>query len=403
MKILFVHTLYSPDVVGGAEIVLQSLAEGIKARGIDVAILTTTDKPGLHRGEVNGIRVWRAGLHNLYWHKYSERPGALKRRLWHAMDTYNPLMAKMVKQVVSLERPTVASVHNLPGFSVSAWTALRASGVPIVQVLHDHYLLCPASTMYKHGQNCETQCSICKIMRLPHKAMSQNISGVIGVSKYILNRHLDAGYFNGVKNRKVIYNTRTAQEIGLLATREVTLDRNRPLRFGFIGTLSPVKGIEALLQTFSENTFPGSELWVAGTGETGYTDKLKCMASGHPVRFLGRVNPVEFYSQVDIVIVPSLWNEPLGTVILEAMIYGKPIIASNTGGTAEMITHGNNGLLFNQDDPRGLLDMMTQISSNLSLRKRLADGSDSQRIRFMNREYFLDEHILSYLGAEYHG
>jgi len=400
MKILFIHTLYSPDIVGGAEIVLQSLAEGAKSRGIDVAILTTTDKPGLYQDEVNGVRVWRAGLRNLYWPKYSRRPGVIQRRLWHLIDAYNPLMAQLVKKVLSLEQPTVASVHNLPGFSLSAWSALRRSGVPIVQVLHDHYLLCPASTMYKNQQNCIKQCSSCMLMRLPHKSMSQNVSGVVGVSNYILNRHLDAGYFKGVTNRRVIYNTRTAQELGLAGRVGVEKDSDRPLRFGFIGALYPVKGIELLLKTYTEHAFSGSELWVAGTGDIGYVEKLKRMAAEHPVHFLGRVNPADFYPEVDVVIVPSLWNEPLGTVIMEAMIFGKVIIATDSGGTPEMVVNGENGLLFSPDSPADLLSAMKKLCLDRGLTKRLGEGAAKRGARFMARDRFLDEHIACYMAAQ---
>jgi len=403
MKILFIHTLYAPDIVGGAEIVLQSLAEGARSRGIEVAILTTTNKPGLHHDEVNGIRVWRVGLRNVYWHKHSKRPGTIQRRLWHVIDIYNPLMAPFVQKVISLERPTVASVHNLPGFSLSAWSALRRSGVPIVQVLHDHYLLCPASTMYKHQHNCISQCASCKLMRLPHKSMSRYVSGVVGVSNYILSRHLDAGYFEGVTNHRVIYNSRTAREIGLSVRQKIETDSNRPLRFGFIGALNPVKGIELLIRTYTENEFPGSELWVAGAGEIDYVEKLKRIAKGHPVHFLGRINPAEFYTQVDVVIVPSLWNEPLGTVIMEALIYGKVIITTNTGGSPEMIIDGENGLLFNSEKPNELLDAMVRLTASPDLRKHLAEGADRQRARFMDRDHFLDEHISIYMDAERNG
>ena len=399
MKILFFHTFYSPDMVGGAEVVVQSLAEGLMERGIDVAILTTTDKPGLHQDEVNGVRVWRAGLRNLYWHKYNQRPGMVQRRLWHLLDVYNPLMAQTVKKVVLLEKPTVASVHNLPGFSIATWSALNNAAVPIVQVLHDHYLLCPAGTMYRNEKNCISQCSSCMVMRKLHKSMSQNISGVVGVSNYILNRHLDSGYFNGVPNQQVIYNTRTAQELCLTAKTK-TSDGFRPLRFGFIGALNPVKGIELLLQTYMNNFFPGTELLVAGVGDNEYVDKLKLSAAGHAVRFLGRVKPADFYPLVDVVIVPSLWNEPLGTVIMEAMIFGKPVIATDTGGTPEMIIEGENGLLFSPDRPTELLTAMNNLCANQEIRARLSEGASRGAVRFMNRFRFLNEHIAIYMAAE---
>ena len=399
MKILFIHTFYSPDIVGGAEVVLQSLAEGAKARGIEVAILTTTDKPGLHQDEVNGIRVWRAGLRNLYWHKYSQRPNVIERRLWHLIDMYNPLMKKYIRTVVSIEKPTVASVHNLPGFSISAWSALQEAGIPIVQVLHDHYLLCPANTMYRNNQNCKQSCTSCKMMRLPHKSMSQDVSGVVGVSNYLLNRHMDAGYFKGVTNRRVIYNTRTPQELGI--TEDAPSPHPKlPLRFGFIGSLTPVKGIELLLETYTQNSFPVSELLVAGVGDNNYVEKLKRIASGQPVRFLGRVAPCDFYPHVDIVIIPSLWNEPLGTVIMEAMIFGKPVIASNTGGSPEMIVDGVNGILFNPKSPHALLIAMKKLFYNPDLASQVSEEKQKYREKFMNRTYFLDQHLSCYTEAQ---
>jgi glycosyltransferase involved in cell wall biosynthesis len=180
-------------------------------------------------------------------------------------------------------------------------------------------------------------------------------------------------------------------------------DGNRPLRFGFIGAINSVKGIELLLHTYIKNPFHDTELLVAGVGNSEYSDKLKLSATGHTVRFLGRVKPADFYPLVDVVVVPSLWNEPLGTVIMEAMIFGKAVIASNTGGTPEMVVDGENGLLFNPDNPSGLLDAMARLSASQDLRARLAEGADRCRARFMDRDRFLDEHISCYMDAEHYG
>jgi glycosyltransferase involved in cell wall biosynthesis len=392
--------LYYPDNIGGAESVVQSLAEGMKARGIDVAILTTTDKPGLHQNEVNGIRIWRAGLRNIYWYRNNRRAGPIMRKLWHLVDIYNPLMSSMIKEVVSYEKPTVASVHNLPGFSLSTWSVLKDAHIPIVQVLHDHYLLCPASTMFKNQVNCVTQCFSCKLMRLPHKAMSHNIAAVVGVSSYIINRHLKAGYFRNVLELTVIHNTRTPQELGLKESPESERENHRPLRFGFIGMLIPTKGVELLLQTYKRSAFIDSQLFIAGVGDDKYVERLKRLGEGCSVTFMGHVKPVDFYQLVDVLIVPSLWNEPLGAVIMEAMIFGKPVIGSDTGGIAEMVVDYENGLLFNPDEPDGLLRAMERLYVDNNLRKKLSRGAIHSSIKFVSREDFLDKHVAIYLAAE---
>ncbi len=79
MKLLFVSSLYAPDIGGGAEIILQRTVEGLQARGHKVAVLATGAKAGLQQDTINLVRVYRAGLRNFYWHFTTQRPGRLTR------------------------------------------------------------------------------------------------------------------------------------------------------------------------------------------------------------------------------------------------------------------------------------------------------------------------------------
>jgi len=65
--------------------------------------------------------------------------------------------------------------------------------------------------------------------------------------------------------------------------------------------------------------------------------------------FLGKVSEEileEYYKEADLVVVPSLFPELFGLVILEAMSYGKPVIASRIGGIPELVLHEETGFLF---------------------------------------------------------
>lgn len=395
MKVLFLNLFDDPAEGGGAEVVLQDLAQLHAARGIEAVILSTSANSGLHAVERDGVRVWRAGLRNLFRPDVKALPNPAARLLWHALDSYNVLMQPYLKRVLEVERPDVVSIHNLPGWSAAAWRTIADSGIPAVQVLHDAYAICPRTTMYLENRgNCAQQCHTCRLFRLPHRKLSRRVSAVVGVSQFILDRHLQAGYFHGVTEQHVIHNARDARELGV--SNQPGRTPGSALRIGFIGRLDPGKGIEMLLQAFSIAALPNAELWIAGEGVTGYERFLRSRYASNRVHFLGRVSPRDFYSQVDIVIVPSLWNESLGTVIIEALSFGKPVIGSRRGGTPEMINDDENGLLFEPDRPRELVAALQRVASDSSLRSRMSAAAQISAKPFLDRDEWLNRYIELY-------
>ncbi len=400
MKILFLNSFYAPDLVGGAEVVLQSLVEGIASQGIDVTVLTTTDQRGLHRDAINDIPVWRAGLRNLYWHKQSAQPRAfLARQFWRLIDIYNPLMGRYIADVIREERPTVASVHNLAGWSASAWSALLRKNIPIVQILHDYQLMC-RGLMFSEGADCQRQCFGCSLLRMPHKRLSAHLSGVVGVSQSALNRLLNAGYFKGVQEKTVIYNSRTREELDINGDEPPLYLEHNPLRFGYIGALAQHKGIELLVQSFTKAALQDAELYIAGSGDAAYTAKLNEIARTARVKFLGQMHAAEFFNLVDIIVVPSLWNEPLATVVIEAMAFGKPVIASAVGGNPEMITDGVNGIIFDPNHPNQLISAMRLLKRDHLLLEHMSREAAHRSHLFTDRQRFTRQHLEIYSKVE---
>lgn len=163
MKILFLNAFYAPHVGGGAEVILRHLAEGLRRRGCEVAVLATGPDAGLQLQIQDDVRVYRAGLINSYWHYTQQRPSRHARLGWHYRDRYNSAMRRYVREVIDREQPDIVVSNNLTGWSISAWDEISAAGLPIVQVLHDLYLLCPKDTMFNHGKSCQRQCGLCSV------------------------------------------------------------------------------------------------------------------------------------------------------------------------------------------------------------------------------------------------
>src|SRR5690606_22558241 len=115
----------------------------------EVAVLSLVPEKVFEETEVDGVKVYRAGLKNFYWPYGKQRPAIAKRLAWHVRDSYNRAMRAYVREVLQREKPDVVSCHNLAGWSIAVWDEIHQNGVPIVQVLHDMYLLCANSNMFR--------------------------------------------------------------------------------------------------------------------------------------------------------------------------------------------------------------------------------------------------------------
>lgn len=202
MIILFISSLSEKDKGGGAEQSLWNQIKALRNKGHKCILLSTSNYRGLSCTTVDGISVWLANIKNLYWPYTKQKTRRINKFVWHLLDVYNIFMQDYIYKVVHEEKPDIASVHNLPGWSGAVWKTLKDLHVPVVQILHDHYTCCPRATMSINGKNCNSQCCQCKLLRLPHKYLSQNIDAVVGVSSYILHRHLELGYFSQVPIKK---------------------------------------------------------------------------------------------------------------------------------------------------------------------------------------------------------
>jgi glycosyltransferase involved in cell wall biosynthesis len=363
VRVLYVNSLYAPNLVGGAERVMQTQAEAMRAAGHEVAILALSPNAGLHQDFVNGIPVWRAGIRNLYFPfdlTSQGKHGALSRNLWHLVDVYNPLMASYVRKVVKEFRPEVASVHNLAGWSIAVWDVLTASRIPIVQVLHDQYLLCATSAMFRNGRGCVTRCGSCRVMRSLHRYKSPQVDTLVGVSQFISDKLRAQGYFEGVRSVRSIPNVRNIS--GEEIPTEPRCD-DGTLVLGYIGRLSPAKGIEFLLDVLTSSHVLGWKLLIAGSGDTRYEEFLRGKFRDSRIEFLGAVEPKQFFPQIDITVIPSLWEDTLPSVAFESLLYGRPILGSRIGGIPEMV-NSRNGRVFSPGDGEDLLRGIVWATEN---------------------------------------
>lgn len=331
MKICIICTLYPPFVLGGAEISTALLAQGLVRNGHEVSVITTGNT--YSKETIEGVTVYRLENKNIYW-RYPQRDKPLaKKMLWHFFDMYNVRYQKKLQDLLSMLKPDIVHTGNLCGLSCIVWNVAKQQHIPIVHTLRDYYLLCPQQTMIKGAQSCQSQCLVCKSYSVMKKNMSQKVDAVVGISNFILRQHLEFGYFKNTTAIRVIPNS---IEPNIIPTNTAEIKD-----IGYIGRLSPEKGIELMIEAFIGSHNKGkNKLRIAGSGNKKYIDSLKNKYQDEHIVFCGKCKPADFFRTIGLLIVPSLWNEPFGRVVIEAYSAHIPVLMANNGGLAELAEQG---------------------------------------------------------------
>lgn len=206
----------------------------------------------------------------------------------------------------------------------------------------------------------------------------RNLKSAVGISKFISR----------------IIETKTHQNISTihnpippewLYVKKIPYNTNRIL---YVGRLDESKGLSVLFKAFKLVLKEGKcKLVLAGPGDINlYRKMAKKMRIYNRVSFLGNVNHFtikEIYKNSDVLVNPSLWPEPFGRTLIEAMSLKKPVIATNQGGCIEVIQNGKTGYLIPPKNERALAEKILLILNDVSLQKKLGkNGREYARAHF---------------------
>jgi glycosyltransferase involved in cell wall biosynthesis len=177
----------------------------------------------------------------------------------------------------------------------------------------------------------------------------------------------------------------------------------RPLRFGFFGQMSPLKGITVLIEAakyLNKMEVRGATIEIHGDYSnqppTFQTAVIEALAeAGQSVVYHGAYDNRDVHrlmQRMDAVVVPSTWWENSPVVIQEALANGKPVICSDIGGMAEKVVPGVNGLHFAVGQATSLAQVIMDLTDNP---ERLAEMTAIMR-RPLTVDVALDAHLSLY-------
>lgn len=318
--VLQLSSMVPPTRHGGAERVVSAFAEELTAAGLQVH--NSGLKPRGADDSEPGMPI-----RNIYWPFDERRRGGARRTVWHAIDTLMLTARSAVENLVNELQPDVMITHNLRGWGFAPWVIAQRHGIPLVHIVHDYALMCNSSMLWRNSRNCDGVCRLC--WPRVHATRQRWPGGqVIGVSASVLAEHRRRG-LAGFDEAVVVYPI-AAGEISQCSTHQ-RAEVLPPSTVGYMGRLADAKGIATLLAAIEGGD---QRLLVAGEGERNYVSELKTRTSGQ-VEWRGWTDPESFFGQIDLLVVPSVWLEPFGVVVVEAARAGVPVLIADRPGLVE--------------------------------------------------------------------
>lgn len=148
----------------------------------------------------------------------------------------------------------------------------------------------------------------------------------------------------------------------------------------FVGRLEEIKGVEYLIEAMRD-----IDAYLVIVGKGSMSEHLKVCAKKYKdkIMFLGPKTHEELpriYASADLFVMPSITakngdKEGFGLVAIEAMASGLPIVATDSGGIVDVVSHGNNGLLVEEKNVEQLAENITNVLEDKQLYKELSQAS----------------------------
>jgi glycosyltransferase involved in cell wall biosynthesis len=430
LRVLLTVHQFLPGHSSGTEILARDTGLEMLARGHDVHVLTTDPDArgrsvdvGYEDYDHRGLKVRAMALPRRY------------SRLDVIKDEYDhDLVAEHARQYVELVEPEVVHMFHLSRLSGSVIDVFRDLGVPVVYTPTDFWAICVRNTLQKpwgelstgpddissNCLECQNAQSVLPKSELPattdrqefyrelaNKALARaegehpnmaKVRAMLGRTEFLRRRvnSLDAILAptklmqrmlvtNGVDPALISVSPYGMDTSGFRGSRKPRPNA-RGLRVGYIGTIHQQKGLHILLEALERLPRDGS-ITLRICGDLGtypdYARKVYAMAGGDPrVNFAGsfpNARMADELRKIDVLVVPSTWYENTPLVIYSAFAAGIPVVASNLGGMAEVVSHEDNGLLFEPGDTEDLASQLGRLVQVPGLLEALGERAGGVR------------------------
>ncbi|MGA2877107.1 MAG: glycosyltransferase family 4 protein [Nitrososphaerales archaeon] len=329
---------------GGEDAVVRDEVELLRRYGHDVEVFEENND------EIHGLRGKLIASSSVF---YSVRS---RRR-----------MANTIRQL----NPEIVHIHNwFPMLSPSIIQQVNASGIPVIQTLHNFRMLCANALLYRNGAVCRD----CVGKALPVDGIlhgcyrGSRVGSAIVTAAYAFHRMVRTwdcvDLFIAVSDferEMLIRGGLPAEKIvvkpNFIASDKYGAESNLDDIALFVGRLSPEKGICTLLSAWNSGKLP-MRLKIIGDGPLA-EEVRSCAARNSAVQYMGLQPPDTVYREMakaKFLVFPSECFETFGRTVAEAFSQGTPVLASDLGAVRELVEDGVTGYRFSPGDINALIE-----------------------------------------------
>jgi len=403
MNILVISNYFPPHHIGGYGMLCLEVVNGLLARGHQVTVL--------------------AGMHGV---KTATVEGHIHRRLTLESDLYyyqprSALTYPWVKQrnlailreLVAQNKPDIIFIWGMWALSKEVAGAAEellpgrvvyylANPWPIDPNLHRSYWDAPANAPLSTLAKRLVRLGVRVWLRDEWKPFALRYEHALCCSAALRDQLLEAGVrlqrapviYEGIdlapylaqpdRQRAAVAHTAPMERhwTGGIGLAEPAQAAPAPLTMLFVGTLAEHKGVHTILEALARLTPTQRgqvQVTILGSGHPHYEARLQELVEQHQLHAtvtfhapIPRAELPAFLGNFAVLLLPSIWEEPLARIMQEGMASGMVVVGAATGGTKEIIRSGENGLLFPGGDAPALAAQISALLADPAHREQLA-------------------------------
>lgn len=410
MRVLFLNDLWDPSNGSSIRQMYQQAAR-LRELGHATAVVSTTPDPSA----VGWTTVEGCAVHRLH----SDYP--FRFRSWVSVSRRSLL--RPLRAVLQEWKPDVVHSHIVhTHLSYHALTEARRAGAGVVFTAHDAMTFCYQKLTCFHGgeQNAWKlkdyraywqKCIPCQRFRfrpgrnrIIRRILARDVdrftvvSDELGEAIRMNGIHVDRTVNNALRLRRALP---SPEQVAAFRER---FDLDGKLVIAVGGRLHEQKGINQLFRMLAvlRHEFPELRMLVMGREELyrgGFEAVAREVAVDDLVVLTGWLDGDDLacaYAALDVLVSPSLCFETFGMLNLEAMEYGKPVVATSFGGCPEVVADGETGLVANPFDTEGYAECIARLLRDPGLREHMGAAGRRRLEERFTVERLTDEFIEEY-------
>jgi glycosyltransferase involved in cell wall biosynthesis len=383
MRILMVHNKYG--VMSGEEVMIERVISLLRKNNHEVRSFFK-DSAEIESMRFGKARSFFAGIYSV----------SSKKEIRHVLDEF---------------KPDIVQIQNLfPLISPAILPVIRKRGVPIVMRCANFRLICPNGLFLSHGHLCEKcrggnelWCAILNCENNILKSLGYTIRNYVARKCRFYTNNITLYIAQTEFQKKYLINENFSPERIVVIPNMIDdikqmTDSILGHYVGYVGRISHEKGIQTLIDAAASC----SQIRFKFAGDYSRMPQLveQRPPNADPLGQLDSVAINNFYDDCRIVVLPSICYEGFPSVLIEAMIHGKPIICSRIGGLSEIVEDRITGLLFEPGNTEEFSEKIRYLLERPDLCREFGQAGREKALREYSPDRYYERLMAAYEKAK---